>query len=332
MVGTAGSLKLHPVHTARALWELGRDAVAVRSLARRHAVNVIHANSIRASMAAAVSSTLGGPPAVAHVRDCLPPTAAARLTRRLVGARCAAVIANSGYTERAFVEPGSRARSYVVHNPVDLARFDPDRIDRSEARRRLELEPSHVALAVVAQLTPWKAQDDAVRIAAALRERHPEVRLLLVGEPKFVSAATRYDNPAFVRSLEQLIDERGLHGAVALLGEREDVPEIMRAVDLLLVPSWEEPFGRSVAEAMAMGVPVAATQVGGPPELIEHGADGLLFPPRRPLEWAAALEPLIADEQARLALGRAARERARQQFDPRAHAERVLEVYRAVIR
>jgi glycosyltransferase involved in cell wall biosynthesis len=325
--GTAGSLKLHPLHTPRAAWELGRDALALRSLARRLRMDVVHANSIRAGMIAAGASLLGAPPAVAHVRDCLPRTTMANATRKLIGRRCAAVIANSGYTERSFVEPGFRASSNVVHNPVDLERFDPGRIDRQEARGRLGLESSALVLAVVAQLTPWKAQDDAVRVVHALKQRHPQVRLLLVGAPKFVSGATRYDNPTFVRSLERLIDELGVRDEVALLGEREDVPEIMRAVDLVLVPSWEEPFGRSVGEAMAMGVPVAATSVGGPPELISDGREGILLPPQQPRRWAEAIEPLVADPERRGAMGRAALARARRQLDPARHADEVLAVY-----
>jgi glycosyltransferase involved in cell wall biosynthesis len=331
MLGTAGSLKLHPIHTARATWELGRDAIAVRSLARRHAAELVHANSIRAGLTAAAASTLGGPPAVAHVRDCLPRTAVAMATRRLIGRRCAAVIANSRYTERSFTEPGSRAPSYVLHNPIDLERFDPARIDRAEARRRLGLEPSHLVLVVVAQLTPWKAQDDAARALGALKERHPEVRLLLVGAPKFVSRATRYDNPAFVGSLERLIDELAIREEVALLGERDDVPEILGAADLVLVPSWEEPFGRSVGEAMAMGVPVVATNVGGPPELIADGTEGLLLPPRQPRRWAEALHALIEDPELRAAMGRAAMARARRELDPRRHANEVVAVYKRTL-
>ena len=70
--------------------------------------------------------------------------------------------------------------------------------------------------------------------------------------------------------------------AVHFLGEREDVPEILAALDLLLVPSWQEPFGRTVIEGMAMGRVVLATIVGGPREIIEDGVDGRLLAPREP--------------------------------------------------
>lgn len=92
--------------------------------------------------------------------------------------------------------PGFPARARAIHNAVDLERFDPARIERSEARAELGLDPAGVVLAVVAQLTPWKAQDGAVRIVRLLKDAHPGIRLLLAGSAKFVAGTTRYDNLA----------------------------------------------------------------------------------------------------------------------------------------
>jgi glycosyltransferase involved in cell wall biosynthesis len=114
------------------------------------------------------------------------------------------------------------------------------------------------------------------------------------------------------------------------MGERDDVPAVLRAVDLLLVPSWEEPFGRSVVEAMAMRVPVVATSVGGPAEIVRAGVDGLLLEPRRPKRWAEAIEPFL-DEPDRLApMGASGRARALERFSLSAHVEAVVAAYRDV--
>jgi glycosyltransferase involved in cell wall biosynthesis len=290
----------------------------------------VHANSIRAGIVACVAARLGAPPPVVHVRDCLPPGRVTTWTRNLVGRHAAVVLANSAYTGERFTGNAASAPTRVAYNPVDLERFDPDRISRNQARAELGLEPAEVALAVVAQITPWKAQDDAVRILARLQQLQPEVRLLLAGSTKFVSGATRYDNRAFLRSLEGLIASSGLESRVQLLGERQDVPRLLRAVDILLAPSWEEPFGRSVVEAMAMGVPVAATSVGGTAEIVRHGEDGLLLPPREPERWATALAELIQEPQLRIAMGEAGRLRARE-FAPDRHAEFVMAAYREAL-
>jgi glycosyltransferase involved in cell wall biosynthesis len=325
--GTDGSLKLHPWHTTRGVLDIARATWAVRRLAARLDADLVHANSIRAGLAASFAASVGGPPAVVHVRDCLPPGRISSLTIGAIGKRAAVVLPNSHYTGATFARVHSTAVTRVVHSPVELERFDPATIDRSDARARLGLDSSTFVLAVIAQITPWKGQDDAIRILGLLERVEPDLRLLLVGSPKFVSGATRYDNRAYARGLERLTESLGLSDKVAFLGERDDIPEILRAVDLLLVPSWEEPFGRTIIEAMAMGVPVVATEVGGPAEIVRSGEDGLLVPPRRPENWVRAISELIGNPALRREMGRTARERIATRFSVEAHVRQVLEAY-----
>jgi glycosyltransferase involved in cell wall biosynthesis len=164
-------------------------------------------------------------------------------------------------------------------------------------------------LAVVGQLTPWKGQDDAIEILARIRGRFPDAVLALAGERKF-DAATRHDNKAFELRLHDLCARRGVAGSVRFLGEREDVADLLPAVDVLLVPSWEEPFGRTVLEGMAAGVVVVATDTGGPAEIAHDGSDAVLLPPRQPAAWAEELVSLLSSDEARLALAEGGRRRA----------------------
>jgi glycosyltransferase involved in cell wall biosynthesis len=329
--GTDGSLRLHPARTPRALAEMGHATLQLRRAAGRTNADLVHANSIRAGLIATGAGIAGGPPTVVHVRDCLPEGRVSALTLRAIG-RADAVIANSSYT-RSTLGP-AKASATVVHNAVDLSRFEPEGLTKAEAQARLGLEGAGPVLAVVAQITPWKGQDDAIRIAGELLARHPDLQLLLVGSAKFDSAATRYDNKAFLESLHRQVDELDLAGAVRFLGQREDIPEILRGVDLLLVPSWEEPFGRAIVEAMAAGVPVLATEVGGPPEILDaEGGEqcGLVLPPRRPDLWAEATEGLLADRGRLAAMADAGRRTARRSFGLDRHVSAVLGVYESVV-
>jgi glycosyltransferase involved in cell wall biosynthesis len=319
-----GSLKLHPAYTPLTVARLGRAVRSVSALARDGGFDVVHGNSIRAAIIAGLAARRLPATAVGHIRDCLPPGRLSRTALGTVCKHCDAVIANSAYTAGRLPE-GSRA--LVVHNPVDLERFDPAAVDRDAVRAELGAAPDEVLLGVVAQITPWKGQDDAIRALGLLAERGLPVRLLLVGTPKFVSKATRFDNLEYVDGLRRLVDELGVAGRVDFLGEREDVPALLRALDTLLVPSWEEPFGRAVIEAMAMGTPVAATAVGGPPEILRDGVDGLLLAPRDPEGWADALVPLVSDGEVRLRMGASARERAVERFGVPAHVNRVAGIY-----
>jgi glycosyltransferase involved in cell wall biosynthesis len=330
--GTAGSLKPHPVRTPKTAGELTRAALSLRRIARRDGVDLMHANSVRAGLIVTTAGRMGAPPAIVHVRDVLPDGALTRLTRKAVGGGASAIVGNSQHTLERFAEPDTDALLAVAHSPIDVDRLNAGAaLDPGQARVALGLPANGgPVLGVVAQVTPWKAQDDAVRIAAGLRSTHPDVRLILAGSAKFVGNSTRHDNVSFLRRLWALVEDLDLGDRVLLLGERSDVPEVLRALDMLLVPSWEEPFGRSVVEALAVGVPVAATSVGGPGEVLSDGVEGLLLPPKRPADWVEALSPLLGDRNRLGEMARAGRVRATA-FDSRAHARRVLSIYREVL-
>ena len=324
------SLRLHPVQTPVGLAQILRSALAVRRAARAHRAEIVHANSTRAGLAAILATRAGGPPVVVYVKDCLPAGRAADLTRRFIAHGAALVLANSRFTADSFQRDNHAHRLEVAYSPIDLERFDPGRIGRDQARARLGLAPDVPLLGVLGQITPWKGQSTAIEALALLKERVPAAKLLLVGSVKFAGAATRYDNAAYLRSLHELAGKLGLEEDVRFMGERSDVPEVLRALDLLLAPSWEEPFGRAVVEAMAMGTPVIATSVGGPAELIEDGVNGRLVEPQEPGRWAAAIEELLADAALRQSMGEQAQQTAAA-FSREAHVERVLRAYREVL-
>ncbi|MFI5008815.1 MAG: glycosyltransferase family 4 protein [Solirubrobacterales bacterium] len=344
ITGTDGSLRLHPRHTPRAIAEIARASLEVRRLATRLRVDLVHANSIRAGILAGLgrpgstsvappraaarrSSRSRAAPVVAHVRDCLPDGPISGATMALLGRRSAVLIANSAYTRDRCIPPAARSRTEVVYSPVDLDRFDPARIDRAGARRVLGLPAGAPVLGVVAQITPWKGQIDAVRLLDELGRGHPDAVLLLVGSAKFTSRATRYDNVAYLDQIRGEIRSRGLAGRVRLTGERDDVPLVLSALDLLLVPSWEEPFGRSVVEGMAMGVPVIATDRGGPAEILREGIDGRTLPPRDPRGWAHAIAALLSDPAMRARMGVSARVRVAERFGVGSHVVGVMRAY-----
>ena len=326
ITGTAGSLRLHLLHTPRALAEMALGAGQVRRIARRAASEIVHANSLRAGIVAGLAKTRAA--TVVHVRDCLPPSAASAATLRLIGATATTVVANSGYTASSLGSRVPAERVHVVHNGIDLRRWDPERIDRRHARAALgQAGERALLLGVVAQLTPWKGQDTAVQALAILCREGVDAHLLLVGSAKFRSPAARYDSEGYMRRLERLVAENGLEDRVSWLGEREDVAALVRALDAVLLPSWEEPFGRAVLEALALGVPVVATDVGGPREIITDGQEGLLRPPREPEAWAQAIRVLADDAQLRERMGSLGRRRVQRAFTLRQHVSTLVALY-----
>lgn len=322
-----GSLRLSPRPTAATLAAIAAAGLAIRRISRATGADVVHANSLRAGLAASFAAALGAPRPVVHLRDCLPPTPTARATQWILSRSARAILANSAFTAACFEGAPAGAQVTVVHNPIDLERFDLARIDRAQARAELGLSPGRTVLAVVGQITPWKGQDTAIEATRILRERGHDVELLIAGSVKFRRPMTRYDNDAYLRALHEAVSAQGLDNAVTFTGETGDVPRLLRAVDCVLVPSWAEPWGRVVVEAMAMGTPVTATNVGGTTELVEHEHNGLLIPPREPAAWAEAVQRLIEDPSLRQTVIESGLLTARR-FDRDRHVAEVLATYR----
>lgn len=268
-----------------------------------------------------------GIPLVMHVRDAPPPgRLPASLLRALAG-RAAMSIATSRYLAEQL--PAARVR--VIPNAIEAGGFAPGSADREEARRRLGIDPEQAALVVVGQISPHKAQSDAIRALQHVRAAGVDAKLIIAGSVKFTSLATRFDNRAYERECHTLATSLGLASAVRWLGECPHVAEVLTAADLVLVPSWYEPFGRVALEAMAMKVPVLGTSVGGVCEVVRDGRDGRILPPRRPELWGEAALELLADPRRRARMGSAGRRRAVERFGVAAHARAMRNIYRETV-
>jgi len=139
----------------------------------------------------------------------------------------------------------------------------------------------------VGRLAPEKGLIHLIRAVARLRQEMPEVLTLLAGEGDLRGA------------LESEIRSLGLKSQVLFLGARSDVPALMRLFDVFALPSLREGMPLVLLEAMAASVPIVATSVGGNPEVVRHGATGLLVPPADPDALAAALRRVLSSKELR---------------------------------
>lgn len=329
--GISGGFRLHPIQTPRTVAELIHAAGVLRRILSATELDIVHANSPRAGLVARLALAGRQAPLVLHSHDALPATLSAELVRLALRPPPSAVITISDFAARGFASAQFAGRVHVLYNPLDTGRFDPSTQSREAARARLGLEPDCQLLGVVAQITPWKGHEVAIEVLARLRERFPELRLLIVGEAKFTSRATRFDNLSYLESLHRLVAERGLERHVEFWGERNDVETILRALDVALTPSWEEPFGRSVIEAMAVATPVVATDIGGPSEFITNGVDGFLLPPHDVAQWAKVVEGLLTNRSRVVEIGRRGSDKVRASFDRDRYAREVVRVYEHVL-
>ncbi|MBJ7457964.1 MAG: glycosyltransferase family 4 protein [Thermoleophilaceae bacterium] len=314
----------------RALLEMVRCGRELAEISRREHIELIHANSLRAALLAIAGRPFGGPPVVAHVRDNVPSSLRGRIVAQLVRRGSTSVVANSQYAAAAFRRASSGGEVSVVYNAVEIAGH-PVAVDLQSAILKKFAELNSPVLTVVGQITPWKGQDIAIRTLAAVKPYLPDAKLVIVGSVKFAGDTT-YENGRFEADLRELAAALRVEQDVLFTGELADVEPALVASDIVLMPSWEEPFGRAAVEAMACGKPVIATNVGGPAEFIEHGFNGLLASPGVVDEWADAVRALSEDEQLREDLGNRARNTAQSRFTPGAQETSFGNVYSAVPR
>lgn len=187
----------------------------------------------------------------------------------------------------------------VIPNFVDTARFHPASAGSAGPGDR------SLAMVHVSNFRPLKRVDDVIRIFAETRQRLPAgmpLGLRLVGDGP--------ERPHIVA----LVDTLGLREHVLFLGERVDLPTVLRDSDLFLLPSETESFGLAALEALACGVPVVASRVGGIPEVITDGEVGLLAPVGDVSAMASHAARLLTDDRLRAQFSRAARQRADTHF------------------
>lgn len=208
-------------------------------------------------------------------------------------------------------------RVVVVPNGRDLSVYGPGE-GREPVRRALGLDAAAPVVGVVGRLEAQKGHTYLLDAWPDVRRDFPGARLLVVGDG------------ALRAELEARALGPGLHGSVTFTGFRADVPRVLAALDVLVLPSLYEGMPLTVIEASAMGLPVVATAVDGTPEVVRDGETGRLVPPARPAALADALRALLADPARARAMGRAGRAHVLARFDLDTQVEATARVYRRV--
>jgi glycosyltransferase involved in cell wall biosynthesis len=187
-------------------------------------------------------------------------------------------------------------RVAVINSGLELDLYREVSVDKVQKRNELGIRQDTVLISLIARLEPVKGPEYFVRAAHLVGKKFPGVEFLIVGE-----GSLRNQLEKQCKSLK-IIDK------VIFTGWREDIPQILKTLDIVVLPSLNEAVGRTLIEAGACGKPVVATRVGGIPEVVKDGESGLLVPPCDAYELSLALITLIEDKQKRLDMGAAAKQ------------------------
>jgi glycosyltransferase involved in cell wall biosynthesis len=293
-------------------WTLGPIVLAVmrlRRLLRCERVTLVHAHGSRGALYAGFATRGLDVPLVWHVRVADPDPRLDRLLARLAEA----IVVNSSATAARLRRiPGAAAKLTIVPNGVDPTRFAPGPAD-ARLVDSLGLDPAVPVVGYFGRLERGKGVDVLVDAATRLHAKLPATAFLFVGEGPLREALTARAATA------------GL--PACFVGQRDDVAALLRLCAVVVLPSRQEAFGRILIEAMAAGVPVVASAVGGIPEVCVDGVTGLLVPPEDADALAVAIALTLTDQAATQARVTAATADVHARFALTAHGARVEAVY-----
>lgn len=284
-----------------------RQIIRLTVFLRRHRVDVFQSHDLYSTLLGVPAAWLARVPVIISSRRDLASwwwyTRRNRRILRHIQNFSSRIIANSQAVEDFLVrEDGfDRRQICVVRNGVDFNRFANASGDREKLFPNLGREDRLIA--VVANMNvKSKGHSDLIAAGQEICQEFPGAKFLCIGD-----GIER-------RELERTVEELRLRNHFLFLGRRDDVPNILACCDLFVLPSWAEGLPNAVLEAMAAGVPVVATRVGGIPEIIADGVGGLLVPAQDSRALAAAIAQLLRDPQRAQRFAEVAQERASTEF------------------
>jgi len=308
------------VQGRKSRWDLGQWLKLIR-LMRRERVDVLHTHLFGSNTLGRLLGRLAGVPViVAHEHWSTKASREIWVDRALYRLSDRILVPSAASKEMVIKAEGIPAsRIDVVYNGVDTAIFG-QKHERAEVRSELNIPADATVLGIVGRLSEEKGGVDIlIRAVARLSKTNPNLRLLVVGDGPLRS------------SLEALAVRSAPSGTFIFTGTRNDVAQLLSAMDLFVLPSLNEALPIVVLEAMAAGLPVIATRVGGVPEIVDHEKTGLLVQPGSEDALHSALDRLISDPDLRAQLAQAGRVRVAADFTIERMVKRIEALYEELL-
>jgi glycosyltransferase involved in cell wall biosynthesis len=296
---------------------------------RRHSFDIVHLNtSTLTAFGLAAHGT--GARVAWHIREPLHPGyfGLRRWAIRRIIDRCADVVIPISRHDAAQLLPSGRIE--VVYNFVDRAQFHPG-IDGAAVRAEFGISSGRSLVLMLGGVNPVKGTREFAEAAARVLAAGADAQFVVAGPVPAPSLRARLSGlTSYARSVREAMPP-SLRERMIFTGVRADVPQLLAAADILCFPSTVPHFARPVIEASAMGVPVVASDLGGPQELVRHGETGLLVPAHDAAALADALLTLLHDAALRERMGQAGIAFAREHFDADTNTCAVLGLYERLL-
>jgi glycosyltransferase involved in cell wall biosynthesis len=300
--------------------------LGMQRVIQRNAADLVHSNTWT-TLSGALGARMAGVPHVWHIREILPNFGGLKPALVRLSLRDAArVICISDAVAAQFAGHARADQVQVVYDGLPLLATCLSASERDAVRRSYGAAPDERLIGLVGRLHPQKGQDEFLRACALLEPRlRAKCRFLIIG-----GAQPGYEH--FRSELEALAHTSGIADRVQFLGFQAETLPIIAAMDALVLPATRpEGLGGVLLEAMAVGVPVIATRLGGPIEIIEDHVSGLLVEPRQPAQLARTLADLLDDPQLSHSIGDAGRRVVEQRFDAARTTAQIQQIYASLL-
>ncbi len=311
---------IRPVDPAKDFWAL----LKLYKLFKSHKYDLVHTHSTKAGLLGRLAAWWAGVPSIVHTIHGVPfemnGSYRSRFyinLERLIGSMtdCIICVGDVLRQEVATWKMVPSEKLCTIYSGIDLAAYVPQR-SAAQMKQELGLEGVWPIVGCIGRLSEQKAQYHLVNAISYLTGKYPQIKLILVG------------NGELRAQLESQVRDKSLSSHVLLLGDRDDIADLLNIFDVYAMSSLWEGVGRALTEAMYAGLPIVATQVNGVKELIQHEVTGLLTSTRDPNALAASIDRLVVDINLAQHLGSNARRKAEELMGGERMIKAIEEAYR----
>jgi glycosyltransferase involved in cell wall biosynthesis len=295
------------------------DILAVRNimnLIKQENVDIINTHSGRDTLLAGIAGRLSGRrPFIVRTRHLALPITST-FTYKFLAHR---IVTVSEHVKKYLVsESIPEEKITAVPTGVDINRFNPEKA-RERLRQKLEISAGTTIIGTVSILRRKKGHHILLKAVPKILEAFPDTLFFFAGD------GPQRDN------IKSRIKKMGLEDKVFMLGIRNDIPDILKFIDIFVLPTLQEALGTSFIEAMALGKPVIGTDVGGVNEVIKDGVNGYLVKPEDPAELAAAVITMLKDRELAVKMGLEGRKMVEKDFTLERMNNRLFELYSSML-
>jgi glycosyltransferase involved in cell wall biosynthesis len=293
-----------------------------RLMKKKH-IHIVRTHRYRSNLYGRLAAFLTGVPViVASVHDNYrkDKRPARRMINRILSKMTDKIVAVSEDVKKDIIRYGKvePSKIVVIPNGIDTEKFNP-KGNFADIRKEFSIKKGALVAGFVGRIVLAKGLEYLIDSIPYIKEECKNIKFLIIGEG------------SLVERLHEQAKENKVYDYIIFAGGRRDIPDILSCIDVFVMPSIAEGLPNALLEAMAMGKPIIATEIGGIPEVIKNGVNGLLVPPRDPRALATAIKGLIGNDQLAAQMGQAARDLVVNKFSMRSIAQKWQTLYLSIL-